>query len=253
MTREHPAPGGGDPRREQLIHDLLDGALAHEASRRAYEQLRGDAAACEDLARIRYAVTRLSSPIAAPDLSQTILRQVDTRRRFLSRRNRGLVTAGRLGVAAGVVAAVGLASFVKRSLPELQLAESAAPVSRVVETAEGAAREQTRLLESTVETIRSTLASPVARLSLSPEYRPEDGVRFDVTLPATSAEARITAAAPLAPARLGHTPAAAPALAAAPAAAGAPHPFINRFGPLLVILREPSPPVVDERDLIHDR
>jgi hypothetical protein len=255
MTRPHGAPGdAASRRRDELINELLDSSLTHEASRDAYEALRGDAAACEDLARLRYAVARLSTHVPTPDLSEAILHQVDVRRRFISPRKRGLVTAGRLGVAAGVIVAVGLASFVQRSLPQLQVAESAAPVTRVVETAQGAARERTELLETTVKTIQSSLASPVARLSLSPAYRPDEGLRFELTLPAPPPAASV-ATAQAAPAQ--PHPAAlasmAPAHAPVPVAAGAPSPFIDRFGPLLVILREPSAPIVDERDLTNDR
>lgn len=251
-------------RREDLINELLDGSMDREWAREAYESLRGDAAACEDLARLRYAVARLSAPVPAPDLSGEILHQVDLRRRFLSRGRRRLITAGRLGVAAGVVVAVGLASFVQRNVPELRVAEAETPVTRVVESTQHAARGQTQLMETAVESIQSSLASPVARLSLSPTYRPADGLSFDLEISAPSAE-RVAAARALPPGSASSL-ATAPAIAslgplntplairpAQSATAGPAHPFIDRFGPLLVILRDPTPALVDENPPADER
>lgn len=239
-------------RGDELVDALLDGGLSHADARDAYDRLRRDPAACEDLARIRYTVARLAAPVETPDLTEAILHRVHDRRRFLPRRERRIVTVGRVAVAAGVVAAVGLASFIQRAVPQVNVAEAPAPVGRVVETTGLRADEQPRLMAETVETIRSTLASPVARLSLSPAYRPEEQVRFDVAMPATAAPRPETYAAGGFSMRAlrAQVDRAAGLAATSPEAE---NPFLLRFEPLLVILAEPQPRIDDERPHADDR
>jgi hypothetical protein len=168
---------------------------------------------------------------------------------------RGLVTVGRLAAAAGIVVTVGLASFVQRAAPEVHLAEAAAPVSRMVEQTRLSAGEQPRLAAETVETIRSSLASPVARLSLSREYRPEDQIRFDIGVPGPALPRPEVYAAHPAPLTL--TPDLARAAMAHAAiehrAPQAENPFLLRFEPLLVILAEPQPRIDEELAPADDR
>jgi hypothetical protein len=233
--------------RDELIDSLLDGALTHEDSRAAYETLRQDPAACEDLARTRYAIARLSTPVDAPDLTHAILGRVQRRRHFIPARMQRMVTAGRVAVAAGAVVTIGLASFVQRAAPNVRIAEDReAPVSRVVASSGLTEAEQPQILAETVETIQSSLASPVARLSLSPAFRPEDGLRFGVSTPeAPAARGRtyLDAQAPGAP----YAP-----LMASEYSPGA-SPFLLRFEPLLVILSDPHPPIDEDRPRVDER
>lgn len=234
-------------RADELIDALLDGDLAHEESRAAYEALRQNPAACEDLARTRYAIARLSTPVEAPDLTGAILQRVHHRRRFLAPRAARFVTTGRLAAAAAVIGTVALASFVQRHVPEARLAASEpAPVSRVVESSGLTAADRPELVAETVQTIQSSLASPVAKLSLSPAFRPEESMRFGLEVPESAPRAAIYASAEQRLRALG-----VPAqLMAADAPTASANPFILRFKPLLVILSEPHPPI--DEDAVRD-
>lgn len=222
------------------IDRLLDGGLSREQSQDLLRAIRADARACEDLARTRICVERLREPVAAPDLTDAILSRVHLRRRFLPQHGRRLVTVGRVAAAAGLVGAVALASFVQRHAPQVRLAAEPAPVTRFVEAAAPAAPEQAGLSQA-VESLQASLAAPVRALSLSPRYRPEGQVHFDLSL--------VRRAERVTPVYTYGMPRAyavgAPAASDDRSPASAETEFISRFGSLLVILREP-PPAIDD-------
>lgn len=220
---------------DRVIDEILDGDLSPERSQALLRGLRHDARACEALARTRIGIERLREPVDAPDLADQILGRVHARRRFLPARARKAVTAGRLAVAAGLVGAVALASFVQRHAPQVRLADDAAPVSRIVSVTEQSTRDREGL-DRAVASIEASLAAPVRSLSLDPHFRPEKAVHFDLSLDRARPAPRV----PTAPRNL---------------ALGAPRPLeeppadstlISRFGSLLVILREP-PPTLDDQ------
>lgn len=226
---------------DHVIDRLLDGGLSREQSQELLRSLRRDSRACEDLARTRICIERLREPVEAPDLTDSILSRVHARRRFLPARGRRLVTVGRCAVAAGVVGAVALASFVQRHAPEVRLADpTPAPVSRFVEATAPAAPEQAGL-EQAVHSIQASLAAPVRGLSLSPRYRPEGQFHFDLSLE----RSRAAAARPFSTAFPSSVATAAVPDVEGAAPAEAEAQFISRFGSLLVILREPPAPIDD--------
>ena len=254
-----------DPRRDRadrIIDALLDGDLAHHDARDAIRRLQDQPHASEELALLRSTVERLRSPIEAPDLSKSILGGMDARRGFLPRRARRIVTVGRVAVAAGLIAAVGVASFLQRHVPQLRLDEGPTPVSLMVRTTGLTADEQPVLVDRAVQTIQASIASPVSRLSLSPRFRPEEQLRFG-TDPIKPRPHAVFAAAGGPPFAVGAPePIDAGAALAQPAAstptetATGPQltqsPFIGRFGPLLVILRE-TPTTIDPERPADDR
>ncbi len=218
----------------------FDGELSNERSHELLAAIRRDAGACEDLARTRIGIERLRGPVEMPDLSEAILTRVHGRRRFLPRRARRLVTAGRFAVAAGVVGAVALGSFVQRQVPEVRLGHGAAPVSRIVEATGQTAVSQPHLAAQTVETIQASLASPMGALSLGPRLRPEAEIHFDLAL--ERGPGVVTAS---------YTLERVPIVVGAPMASDWPtaqteSPLISRFGSLLIVLREPQPILGDE-------
>jgi len=111
---------------QRLIDELLDGEASCERSQELFRAIRRDEGASEELARTRIGIERLREPIETPDLSEAILDRVHGRRRFLYGRSRHAVTAGRFAVAAGLVGAVGLASYVQRHAPAVNLGEKPA-------------------------------------------------------------------------------------------------------------------------------
>ncbi|MBK7404020.1 MAG: hypothetical protein IPJ41_05175 [Phycisphaerales bacterium] len=251
-----------DNRADRLIDALLDGDLSHSQAREALSSLHDDPRACQELGRLRFAVSKLRAPVDSPDLSESILSGVQSRRGFLQRKGRRMVTVGRVAVAAGVVAAVGLGSFVQRHAPEWRLDEpQPAPVSMMVRSSSLSPEEQPAVVDQAVETIRATLASPVSRLSLSPRFRPEQSLHFDTLRTETplpgAAQSPPTALALGAPELQTLASLAASRTAAQPSdPAAVPNttasPFIGRFGPLLVILRETPTTVESERSADED-
>lgn len=250
------APGRTRPRTDadsaKLIDALLDDDISEERSRKALARLRRDPAACEDLARTRIAIERLGEPIETPDLTDVILARVHTRRRFLPQRARRLVTAGRVAVAAGLVGAVGIGSFVQRHVPAVRLADEPAVVTRLVEAAAPEHVDRPALAAQTVETIQSTLGRGpsaraserrVGRLSLSPSMRIGEYLHYDLSIDHTpDAVWASTGVQPMTPVRAQVVSLGVPTYAAPPPAGDetpVASPLLTRFRPLLMYLREP--------------
>ncbi len=225
---------------QRLIDELLDGEVSRERSQELLGAIRRDAGASEELARTRIGIDRLREPIETPDLSEVILDRVHGRRRFLPGRSRRMVTAGRLAVAAGVVGAVGLASFVQRHAPQVNLGEQPATVSQLVEATEQTAPDRPMLAEQAAETIQASIASPIRALSLSPQIRPDADLHFDLSLDRPRVVAKVDYTMVRTPILLG-----VPEKYTYPSAK-IESPFISRFGSLLVILREPQPTSDDQ-------
>lgn len=222
-----------------LIDELLDGGATPERSQEIRAELRRDPVVCEELARTRLALDKLAEPLDAPDLTQAILGRVHARRRFLPQRLRRTVTAGRLGVAAGLVGAVGVASFLQRHAPEVQVTKDPAPVSRLVEAAAPKDASPPDLAAQTVESIQASLSTPT-RLTLSPRIRPEDSLHFDLSIDRGNTGPSVPMRA-MPPTHGPHVWSwAATDRPASPEPQGQ---LLSRFRPVLVFLREPpSPP-----------
>lgn len=251
-SQRGPERAGAGRDAERLINRLLDGELSREQSQELLREMRDDARACEELARARICVERLREPIAAPDLSEAILSRVHARRRFVPRRGRRLVTVGRVAIAAGLVGAAALASFVQRHAPGVRLADDPAPVSRFVEATAPGADDQAGLNQA-VESLQASLAAPVRGLKLSPNFRPESGLHFDLSLERGAGSVAPTYTfiprgyAASGPLRLdaGRFD---PAQAEQAAPANPEAQFITRFESLLVILRQPPSAIDDQPD-----
>jgi len=105
-----------DPSRipDHLIDAFLDGDLDDRTSRSLRNALRKDLDACERVARTRRMIDELRSAPDAPDLSGSILSEVNRRRRFMTPGWRRFVSVGRLAVAAGIVLFVGMVAIAQR-------------------------------------------------------------------------------------------------------------------------------------------
>lgn len=282
MTLDNSNPGGtggrGRPKMPpagQMIDALLDGELSDERSREVLRRVRHDAEACEDLARTRVAVDRLRAPIDAPDLSDAILGKVHARRRFLPRRSRRMVTAGRLAVAAGFIGAIGIASMVQHYVPAVRLADEPTSVTRIVEAAAPKSLDRPALTDQTVEKIKASLGSgatgpSVGRLTLSPRIRPGDELHYDLSIdresgvvwsitscdsfaaiPAIASTAEVDALSEPAPRVLGVGPSAG-ITERRELVEAEPSPLLSRFRPLMMYLREP-PKLIEGDSAESDR
>jgi hypothetical protein len=231
------------------IDALLDAEVPQKDMRRLYDSIRADSNAREELARLRYTVAQLKTPVDAPDLCESILHQANTRRRFLSGRSRRMVTAGRCAAAAGLVAAIGLMSFAQRYTPISQLAGDTQPVTQLVESAaasHGAAQE---LASGAMHTIQASIASPVSRLALDPRMRPESRYHYDLSIPTMVPGVAVRPSDTPLRVVVSRAPVAIQTAVFEPGPAsrmGADSPFIGRFDSVLVVLREP-PSVSEDR------
>lgn len=248
------------PRRRvsEVIDEILDGELPAERREQLLRRVEADPRARAELARTRHTLDMLSEPVETPDLTDAILDRVHARRSFLPERARRRVTVGRMAVAAGLVGAVGIASFAHRHAPAVRLGDGPAPVTRLVEAATPEPGEAASLADEAVERIRASVGPAPARLSLSPRFAPEALFRTDLGL---------DRAAP--PPDPFNTLAFLPRLQAPTASRAIPEgepdaaaerqlteaepssPLLRRFGPLLGYLREP--PGTPEQDAERPR
>lgn len=236
----------------RMVDALLDGDLSAQESREALQLIREDAVACEDLARTRIAIHQLREPIDTPDLSIAILDRVHARRRFLPLQSRRFITAGRVGIAAGLVGAIGIASLVQRHVPEVRLNAEPTPVAKLVEAAAPKPGLGTELADQTIETIKASLGSTatdstLTRLTLSPRLRPDDAWHFDLDLSRESSAPwstfiphRHLPTQTLASNEFHMLPLGAPVLIEPFELKSAESsPLLHRFEPLMMYLREP--------------
>jgi hypothetical protein len=166
-----PGPEGARPtpgrNTEALINRILDleaeGAL-HEARRVEREGCASDAAFARKLARARAAIAGLALLPPAPDVRLRVLDAVEARRGFLSRKSRRRVSAGRVAVTAGALAAFACAMVFRRVDPT-PLGDPGAPVTGLVKSARADLAASLESLGAAAAQLRSDLLDP-------PDWRP---------------------------------------------------------------------------------
>ncbi|MFN0133854.1 MAG: hypothetical protein ACKVW3_15165 [Phycisphaerales bacterium] len=138
----------------ELVDAYFDRELDAAGRDDFFGRLRGDLAACEDVARTQRVVSALREPVEAPDLSQAIMAEVRRRRGFVPLRIRRVVSAGRLAVAATLLLALMGYGLARRWEPGLS-DTGPARMTNVVRSTE---REASRVIE-----FRSVIARTMAR------------------------------------------------------------------------------------------
>lgn len=168
----------GEARRratDRLINAVLDaeadGAL-HESRTLRTQGQRVDDQFDAQLDQTRRSVASLSLWPEGPDVSARVLGELSRDGRFVSRRKRWKLSAGRLAVTAGALAVFAAAMFVRRVAPlpvpmtdgATVAVASPGPVSDLVETASADLTQSIRSILSASGQVREDLFAPVGTL-----------------------------------------------------------------------------------------
>ena len=131
--RDNSVPPLEGPVPDHLVDAFFDHALDEGSRERLFRAMLRDPVRAEQVARTQRAIQMLRRPVEAPDVTARVLARVGARRGFLSRRTRGLVTAGRLvGVAAVLIVVLG-AALTQRYAPDaVRFTPQVRPVSDLV-------------------------------------------------------------------------------------------------------------------------
>ena len=119
---------------DSLIDAVIDGDLDTRAQREILAAARRHPEQRRELAETTELLRAFRTPVAAPDLTDAIVREANRRRRYIPARVQRLVTRSRLAVAASVLLALTAYVGATRVFPDSSLFQSRnAPVSQVAE------------------------------------------------------------------------------------------------------------------------
>lgn len=144
----HPSPG------DNSIHDAIDALFDGEMTDADARQLlsRAEPAACESIAKTQRIVSMIKAPVEAPDLTSSILQQVEDDREFVTSPWRRAVRVGRLAVAACLLLGLLSIAVAQRVWPEAtSLTVQPRPVSALLLTTEQEAVDRVRALNHSIE------------------------------------------------------------------------------------------------------
>lgn len=147
MTRRHPDPedhGGHDEfdrdytefgyrelGRADALDRYLDGELERNSAAFRSEFVKGEFRG--RLAETEKILADLARPMRSPDLTDSILDQVDARKPFVAKRTRRFVTVGRLAAAAAVLLITGVGVLVEHARPgSLRFSHEPTPITSMV-------------------------------------------------------------------------------------------------------------------------
>lgn len=158
-----------DPIPDHLVDAFFDGELAGEERRAFLSAARSDLKQCEDLARTQRMLSMLRGEGASesPDFTASILDRVHERRRFIPSSVRRLVNAGRVAVAASVLAGLSAIVLIQRYAPEAtRLAPEPRYISGVVESGRQEAASGAQTLASAIGAFKEQITAPMALVPL---------------------------------------------------------------------------------------
>ncbi|MFG0275158.1 MAG: hypothetical protein ACF8QF_08875 [Phycisphaerales bacterium] len=128
---------------DEAVDALLDREIAPADLPTALALIASDPAASARLERMRSMFDDLRAPVEAPDLSRRVLGEVGRRRRWMTPGLQHVVTAGRLALAASLLATVATTLVLERMHPDAAVfgGPEATPLASVVD----AGRQEARL------------------------------------------------------------------------------------------------------------
>ncbi|MCA9298204.1 MAG: hypothetical protein KDA28_04010 [Phycisphaerales bacterium] len=136
------------------IDAYFDGEMQPDERVTFIEGLKGDLTGCEDVARTSRMLAMMKESAPTPDLTSSILGEVDARRGFMTSRVRRLVRTGRLGVAASfLILALGVA-VLHRVWPESASIGEPAVASSFFAAGEADAAQGVSRFSETLDQIR---------------------------------------------------------------------------------------------------
>ncbi|MBC7834475.1 MAG: hypothetical protein H7Y88_05155 [Phycisphaerales bacterium] len=135
----------------------------------------------------------MRGPLEAPDLTDSILAQVDERKPFTSRSMRRLVMLSRAGVVGSAAIVLLGAALINRFVPQSNLTPGPAPLSEVVQTAQTQCVAGIENIKSKFETV--TRVRPVIAVEVCPSVLACSGRAIAVSTPEAAMLAPIGARA----------------------------------------------------------
>ncbi len=202
MILLHPAPAegasGDAPRKparnapipKETVDRFFDREMSREEREQFFKDLLSDPQTAQKVVKTRQALSNFDEPIFSPDLSASVLSQIQHKRGFLSRPQRRLVTAGRAAVAAALLLAIGAATFIRREHPEVTLQSHAAPLSSVVDQSQVDLSQAWRNVANAAETLinvgepaapRAPRAPALGDIRLADMHAEHPTLKWDVT------------------------------------------------------------------------
>lgn len=140
--------------RDNSIHDAIDALFDGEMTDADARHLvsSADPEACETIAKTQRIVDQLKAPVKSPDLTASILQQVEDEREYVASPWRRFVRAGRLGVAACLLFTLLSVAVAQRLWPEATtLQVEPRPVSTLLHATEQQAVRKVRAINESLE------------------------------------------------------------------------------------------------------
>ncbi|MFG0246126.1 MAG: anti-sigma factor family protein [Phycisphaerales bacterium JB052] len=188
VHRAHPDLNRDAPGRipESLIDAAIDGELDPEIQKEIGNALQYDPARRQEFHDTRDAIDALRMPVAMPDLSETVLQRANRHRRFLPRKLRQQVRAGRVAMAGLLLVGLMGVATLQHMYPRLTtIASQQTPVHDLQSAVEHDGAQIAQAFGNEVTTLRQKVA-PVAGIFDQPVQRPgNDQLRFDLAVTTT--------------------------------------------------------------------
>lgn len=186
---DHPDMRDNAPGRipESLIDAAIDGELDPQIQREIGKALEYDPERRQQFHDTRDAINALRIPLNMPDLSDRVLARASRHRKFIPARLRAQVRAGRVGIAALLLAGLlGVASL-QRMYPRLTtIASQQTPVHDIQSAVQNDSTQIAQALSQEFNAICSSVA-PVASIFDRPAALPGNtNQRFDVSIQTAS-------------------------------------------------------------------
>jgi len=160
------------PNPDRLVNRILDAeseGQLHEAKRLRHRGRAIDPRFDARLAAARAAAAELTLLPHSPDLSGSILDEVDRCRGFVTRAHRRRVTAWRAAILAGALATFAVAMVLQRFAPRNEpVFASSSPVSHFVDAGSADLSATVRSLGDALGAVRDGLVQPAAVLAAAP-------------------------------------------------------------------------------------
>lgn len=169
---------------ESLIDAAIDGELDPQLQQQIGDALRYDPARRQEMHETRDAINALRMPVEMPDLSDRVLDRANRHRRFIPRKLRQQVRAGRVAMAALLLAGLLGIAALQRAYPRLTtIASQHTPVKDLEQAVGKDSAQLAQVLSTEVTTLRQRVA-PVTGIFDSPPQRPgsDHKLRYDLAL-----------------------------------------------------------------------
>jgi len=187
--KDHPDLRNEAPGRipESLIDAAMDGELDPEIQKEIGNALQYDPARRQELHDTRDAINALRLPVEMPDLSDRVLERANRHRRFIPRKLRAHVRAGRVGMAALLlVGLLGVASL-QRMYPRLTtIASQQTPVHDLENAVEHNSAQIAHALGCEVNTIREKVAPVAGFFDRSHQYPDNNQLNYGLAVTTAS-------------------------------------------------------------------